>query len=50
MAKQRRAPRLGTGKKTKLDIWRANDASSGITGKRRVVKNGVVKWVPIKKK
>lgn len=46
----KRQPRVGKKKPTLLDVWRANDASSSIRGKRRVVKGGVVKWVPIKKK
>lgn len=46
----KRQPRVGKQKKTLLDVWRANDQVNSVGGKRRVVKNGVVKWVPIKKK
>ncbi|HEX6685003.1 MAG TPA: hypothetical protein VF062_19595 [Candidatus Limnocylindrales bacterium] len=46
----KRQPRVGKQKKTLLDVWRANDAANGVSGKRKVVKGGVTKWVPIKKK
>lgn len=47
---KKRGPRLNTKKnKTLLDIWRDNDSSNAIRGKRKVVKGGIVKWVPIKK-
>ena len=45
-----RQPRVGKKKKTLLDVLRANDQVNAVNGKRRVVKGGVVKWVPIKKK
>ena len=46
----KRQPRVGKKKNTVLDAWRANDSGNAVRGKRRVVKGGVVKWVPIKKK
>lgn len=46
----KRQPRVGKKKITLLDLQRANDTSNAIRGKRRVVKGGVVKWIPIKKK
>lgn len=46
----KRQPRVGKQKNTLLGKLRANDQVNAVSGKRRVVKGGVVKWVPIKKK
>ena len=46
----KRQPRVDKKKNTLLDKLRANDTSNAIRGKRKVVKGGVTKWVPINKK